>query len=719
MDGFEIPIGADFSAMQAAFDRINASVIAMGDKIVAALEKSSAAAMKTTGSMGKLTQGSNAVGTAADQIGTKSEGAGKKIMTLAHGAIALGGAMGNVSHAIGGVGQIMTALSSNNFGNMLTNLMKIGNGLKSAMSAVWSAMTRLGESNSLLKIAAGAAAGVAGVLLLRQAFRTVTGSINLLKNSVTAVFRGMVNAAKSAAGAIGNAFRGVASLPGKMLSLPGLPLVGILSAAGAMALLVTQLKAGGQTAGEVERLGVAFTALTGSGAGANTILTSMRENWLKTGTAISQQAPTIQKFLALEFSSGDALKLQKNILDVAGAVGMTADEANLLGTALAQVKAKGVVSMEELRQQIAEKGVPVFEALATKLGVTQAALIKMVGDGKVAASELIDIFLNMEGSLAKFKGGAERMGGTFLGLMARMQGAWSLLRAEFMTPVIDALKPILENGIARIQTLMTKAKELGEKVGNAISIVFTAFRDGSAMELFETGLAVAFEGAIDILKRGLRGVVAFLATALPPIFETLGAKLSDPSFWDGISLLLQSAAAAFGAEINKALGRDGLAESFKLQSEMQGRHGAMLIGQSGNPDSGAVIKAAIEQAAEDFEKAAGGPASDDYQKAADKYYNVVKRLQATVDADKIFGELFKPKTNSIPGGSRTEDNSPLATVNRAVQPAVMSLTRIGGGGFAASVMGSQLAETRKQTSLLKKIADQGARPIKVTARFAS
>jgi tape measure domain-containing protein len=707
MEGFEIPMGADLSAMQAAFDKVIAAVDRMGDRIVAALEKTNSAAMKTTGSMGKLSTGSAAVGTAADQAGTKSEGAGKKLMTLARGAIAVGGAMGNVSQALGGVGQIMTSLSSENFGTMLANAAKIGNGLKSAMTSVWGAMKRVGENKSLLKIAAGAAAGVAGVLLLRQAFRTVVGALNLLKNSVAAVFRGMVNAAKASARAIGNAFSAVASLPGKMLSLPGLPLAGIISAAGAMALLVTQMKAGAETAGEVERLAVAFTALTGSNAGSDAILASMRENWVKTGTAISEQAPTIQKFLALGFSSADALKLQKNILDVAGAVGMTAAEAGLLGTALAQVKAKGVVSMEELRQQIAEKGVPIFEALAAKLGVTQAALIKLVSDGKVPAETLIDIFLNMEGSLARFRGGADRMGSTFLGLVSRIQGAWSLFRAEFMAPVIDALKPILETGIARIQTLMSKARELGQKVGNAISIVFTAFRDGSSMELFKAGLAVAFHGAVDILSRGLRGTVAFLATALPPIFETVWAKLRDPSFWEGISLLLQSAAAAFGAEINKALGRTDLAESLERQSGLQAQHGAMLIANSGNPDSGAIISSAMEEAMQKFKEAAGGPQSQAFQDANKVFQEAFKKLQETVDKDRAARAAAAASEDET---DTEKEESPLATVNKAVQPAVMSLTRIGGGGFAASVMGYQLAESRKQTALLKKVVDNTSNP---------
>jgi len=710
MDGFEIPIGADFTVMQQAFERIIAAVNAMGDKIVVALEKSSAAATKTSSSLGKLTQGSAAAGAAADQVGTKADGAGKKLMTIARGAIAVGGAMGNLSHGIAGVGAIMTALSSNNFGTMMSNLTRIGRGLRSALSGVWTSLKQLGTDRSLLKIAAGAAVGVAGVLLLRQAFRTVLGSIRLLKNAVTGVFSGMVSAARGAARSISGAFSGIASMPGKMMgAIPGLPLAGLLGAAGGLALLVTQVKAGAEVAGDMERLGVAFSALTGTGAGATSILASMRENWLRTGNTIAQQAPTIQKFLALGFSSSDAIKLQKNLLDIAGAVGMTSDEAAGLGTALAQVNAKGVVSMEELRQQIAEKGVPVFEALAAKLGVTQAALIKLVSDGKVPASELIDMFLNMEGSLGKFKGGADRMGGTFLGLVSRMQGAWSLFRAEFMTPVIDAIKPILEGSIARIQTLMSAAKELGEKVGNAISIVFTAFRDGKAMVLFQTGLAMTFHGAMDILYRGFRSAVAFLATALPPIFELAIAKLSDPNFWKAIGLLFESAGKTIAAEIRSAIpGTDpNITRGIKMDAEIARYNARAMFSRVDGPDASEVIAKLMTNALDAAKEAGSGPASAAFVQSTKTFQETVEKLQATVDADRA--ARSKPASSILPP-TKAAAQSPVEAVSKAVQPAVMSLTRIGGGGFAATVMNSHLAEAKKQTGLLKKIATAVERP---------
>ena len=49
-------------------------------------------------------------------------------------------------------------------------------------------------------------------------------------------------------------------------------------------------------------------------------------------------------------------------------------------------------------------------------------------------------------------------------------------------------------------------------------------------------------------------------------------------------------------------------------------------------------------------------------------------------------------------------------MRRAAAPAVMSLTRVGGGGFAATVMNSVLGEARRQTGLLKKLVENTSAP---------
>lgn len=274
-------------------------------------------------------------------------------------------------------------------------------------------------------------------------------------------------------------------------------------------------KAGSPLAGEFERTKIALEALTGSATEADRVMEEMRATWERTGVEVSAQARTIQKFLALGFSVDDATKLQRNILDVAGAVGMTTAEADLLGSALAQVKAKGVVSMEELRQQIAEKGVPVFEELAKKIGVSQGALIEMVSAGKVPAQDLIDIFLNMEGSFARFEGGAEKLGSTWGGMLARIGAQWRLLLADFAAPINEALKPALGQAIEWLKSMRPLAVQFGQALADGVTGMIQIFRSGQVEEFLKLGLLAAFEFAaanyVTLMLLAVQTVLEFMA----------------------------------------------------------------------------------------------------------------------------------------------------------------------------------------------------------------
>lgn len=559
-----------------------------------------------------------------------------------------------------------------------------------AIKAIWKSTEGASMRFRLMKTAIGAAG---------LAFKG-------LGNAASSVFSGIAAGAKSAIRSLSGIGASIKSaIPGGgMLG----PLLGIAGIAGSVALLVSQFKSGAEVAGNIEQTSIALEALTGSGDTAKKVLDEMRATWIRTGATIEQQGTSIRKFIALGFSPEDALKLQSNLLDVAGAVGMTADQSELLASALAQVKAKGVVSMEELRQQIAEKGIPVFEALAGKMGVTQAALIKMVSDGKVPAQELLDIFLNMEGSFGKFVGGANRMGMTFFGLISRLKGAWQLLMAEFAAPVIDSIKPILTRAIDLVGTFKAAAANAGKAVGDALLSVFALIKRGKSFEFLGAGFKVAVAGAMDLLMRGVRAATAFLATALPPIFQAAFAKLSDPNFWNGVSLLLKSAALGFTAEIKDAIGKKSEAAGLRTISDVVGGIGSRAIAGAGNVDMGKVMVEAFRKGGEEAAKAFGGPSSTAFVLAMDNFKKLFSGVSKDV-AKMRAGSAIPPAT---PGAPSTPATNALETTVGALKSAMTlttSLARVGGGGFGMT-FSPMITEQKKANSLLQKIAANTGRP---------
>lgn len=276
--------------------------------------------------------------------------------------------------------------------------------------------------------------------------------------------------------------------------------------------------AGMQAAGPVERAKISFEALTGSTKESIRILDELRKKSRETGAEIESSMTTVKKFTALGFSPDEAIKLNSSILDVAGAVGMTTTEAKELGNALAQVQAKGTVSMEELRQQIAEKGVPVIEELAAKLGVSTGALIKMVSDGKVKSKELIDIFMNLEGSFARFEGGAKNMTKTLPGALDRLKAVWKDLLIDIGLPINTALAPIVNNISDLLEKLKPMAVAIGQGIGNAFKVLYMAISDGSLGQLLAQVLMAGIEQAsawfVVGFVRSIGMIQSFLAQAL-------------------------------------------------------------------------------------------------------------------------------------------------------------------------------------------------------------
>ncbi|MGP1680854.1 MAG: tape measure protein [Giesbergeria sp.] len=78
----------------------------------------------------------------------------------------------------------------------------------------------------------------------------------------------------------------------------------------------------------------------------------------------------------------------------AGTLGLGAERTALSLDALSQIASKGVVSMEELRQQLGDSLPGALSLTAKGLGITDAELIKLVESGQLAARDFFPAFTN-------------------------------------------------------------------------------------------------------------------------------------------------------------------------------------------------------------------------------------------------------------------------------------------------------------------------------------
>lgn len=108
-----------------------------------------------------------------------------------------------------------------------------------------------------------------------------------------------------------------------------------------------------------------------------------------------------------------------SLIDSVAAFGGSNENLKRASVAIQQMAGKGVVSMEELRQQLGEAVPTAIQNMADGLGVSYAKLVKEISLGRVKSEPaLIAMMREMELS---FKGSAERMMMTWGGAVARFE----------------------------------------------------------------------------------------------------------------------------------------------------------------------------------------------------------------------------------------------------------------------------------------------------------
>ena len=152
--------------------------------------------------------------------------------------------------------------------------------------------------------------------------------------------------------------------------------------------------------------------------------------------------------------------------------------------AIQQMSGKGVISMEELRQQLGEAVPTAMQSMADMMGVSMAKLVKDVSLGSVEAKSALDmLFIGMEVDSA---GAADRLSRTFTGAMAQMQTAFmrfsdNMAKGGYLDALTDSLKQLStylnttegqlfaynfgQSMTSIVKTLTDMASWLGENIG--------------------------------------------------------------------------------------------------------------------------------------------------------------------------------------------------------------------------------------------------------------
>lgn len=201
-------------------------------------------------------------------------------------------------------------------------------------------------------------------------------------------------------------------------------------------------------AAQFENFRVQLTNLEGSSAGAEKAMKWIETFATKTPLQMDQTVSAYARLRAFGIDPTNG-SLQA-MVDTMAASGGGAETLDGMVLALGQSWTKGKLQGEEA-MQLLERGVPVWDLLAKKLGKTTAEVMKMSEKGQLGRKE---ITMLMDAMGEKNKGASENMSKTWDGIVSNLMDYWGKFQRMVMdSGVFDFLKERLQSLLVLLNTM--------------------------------------------------------------------------------------------------------------------------------------------------------------------------------------------------------------------------------------------------------------------------
>ena len=214
-----------------------------------------------------------------------------------------------------------------------------------------------------------------------------------------------------------------------------------------------------KSAADLEALETSFISLTGGAEQAANMMKNLNEFTAKTPFQIEAVAKSARQLIA-SGTGIDEVNTQLQFLgDIAATSGSSIDE---IAAIFAKVNAKGKVELENLNQ-LAERGIPIFTALADATGLPADKL----GAGRVSVEEFNTVLKSFaeEGGFAA--GAMERLSETAAGKFSTALDNLKLAGAELAEDLLPVVKDLIDgftSFLQRIQAMTPESKKLALQI---------------------------------------------------------------------------------------------------------------------------------------------------------------------------------------------------------------------------------------------------------------
>ncbi|EFZ2398384.1 tape measure protein, partial [Shigella sonnei] len=220
----------------------------------------------------------------------------------------------------------------------------------------------------------------------------------------------------------------------------------------------------------------------------------------------------------------------KALVDSVARFGGDSELLKRAAVAVQQMSGKGVVSMEELCQQLGEAVPNAMQAMADAAGITMGELTKAVASGTVEAKQALSLMF--VGLRAENENAAKDMMQTYTGALAQLQTSFTLFADRVgQAGYLDSLS----KGMKELASIMNSAE--GISFANSLGSGLTTAIDGlrqlaqwlaKNQELvINLGKVVAAMVAFKLMRAGIMGVVG-AGSKMVSTFATMATAIQTP-----------------------------------------------------------------------------------------------------------------------------------------------------------------------------------------------
>jgi len=264
-----------------------------------------------------------------------------------------------------------------------------------------------------------------------------------------------------------------------------------------------------KAASDMESLTTSFETMMGSAEGAKNMMEELVKFANATPYELDEVANAARSLMAAGVGPEEITKKLTLLGDIASTAKIPLDE---LVRVYDKMKNKGKASLEELNP-IAEKGIPIFQALADTMGVTKDQVFDMASKGRISF-QLVEAELEkMTEKGGRYFEGMLKQSKTFAGAMSNFKGVIDATAVSFGTFLMNEMG--LKDGLVSLTIWLDEARVSFQRW---IKIHPTLFK-----WLVIVAGAIATIGPLLLMLGSSIGMVGMAITGLGKAFSVIGS----------------------------------------------------------------------------------------------------------------------------------------------------------------------------------------------------